>query len=150
MNQVDMTFSMFQIGRHRSPAIWNSHVIRQASHANLVPHCDHSAGPLLPRPLPHHVGCQQIHVSANRSEYSFISLRFKFHSSICLITLKVPVRTIDALRTGPLLNWIITAQWEGMGDVGLARYEPALLPPCSTIRVLSYSNCQRSTHCITK
>ena len=32
------------------------------------------------------------------------------------------------------------AQWEGMGDVGLARYEPALLPPCPTIRVLSYSN----------
>ena len=34
----------------------------------------------------------------------------------------------------------IGAQWEGMGDVGLARYEPALLPPCPTIRVLSYSN----------
>ena len=32
----------------------------------------------------------------------------------------------------------IDAQWEGMGDVGSARYEPALLPPCSTIRVLSY------------
>ena len=34
----------------------------------------------------------------------------------------------------------INAQWEGMGDVGLARYELALLPPCPTIRVLSYSN----------
>ena len=34
----------------------------------------------------------------------------------------------------------IDAQWEGMGDVGSARYEPALLPPCLTIRVLSYSN----------
>ena len=43
------------------------------------------------------------------------------------LTLKVLVKTIDA-------------QWEGMGDVGLARYEPALLPPCLTIRVLSYSN----------
>ena len=43
------------------------------------------------------------------------------------LTLKVQVTTIDA-------------QWEGMGDVGLARYEPALLPPCPTIRVLSYSN----------
>ena len=32
------------------------------------------------------------------------------------------------------------AQWEGMGDVGLVRYEPALLPPYPTIRVLSYSN----------
>ena len=27
-----------------------------------------------------------------------------------------------------------------MGDVESARYEPALLPPCLTIRVLSYSN----------
>ena len=45
----------------------------------------------------------------------------------CTLTLKVLVVTIDA-------------QWEGMGDVGSARYEPALLPPCPTIRVLSYSN----------
>ena len=37
-----------------------------------------------------------------------------------------------------------------MGDVGLARYEPALLPPCQTIEVLSYSNCQRSTHSMSK
>ena len=43
------------------------------------------------------------------------------------------VTTIDAL--GHLLNRIITAQWEGMGDVGSARYELALLPPCPTIRV---------------
>ena len=34
-----------------------------------------------------------------------------------ILTLKVLVMTIDA-------------QWEGMGDVGSARYEPALLPPC--------------------
>ena len=44
-----------------------------------------------------------------------------------ILTLKVLVATIDA-------------QWEGMGDVGSARYEPALLPPCPTIRVLSYSS----------
>ena len=37
-----------------------------------------------------------------------------------ILTLKVLVVTIDA-------------RWEGMGDVGLARYEPALLPPCPTI-----------------
>ena len=43
------------------------------------------------------------------------------------LILKVLVATIDA-------------QWEGMGDVGLVRYEPALLPPCPTIRVLSFSN----------
>ena len=43
------------------------------------------------------------------------------------LTLTVPVAIIDA-------------QWEGIGDVGSARYEPALLPPCPTIRVLSHSN----------
>ena len=48
-------------------------------------------------------------------------------SYLCMLTLTVLVATIDA-------------QWEGMGDVGSARYEPALLPPCPTIRVLSYSN----------
>ena len=37
----------------------------------------------------------------------------------------------------------MTAQCEGMGEVGSARYEPALLPPCPSIRALSYSNCQR-------
>ena len=43
------------------------------------------------------------------------------------LILKVLVATIDA-------------QWEGMGDVGSARYKPALLPPCPTIRALSYNN----------
>ena len=51
---------------------------------------------------------------------------FVLTNEICL-TLKVLVTTVDA-------------QWEGMGDVGSARYEPALLPPCPTIWVLSYSN----------
>ena len=36
----------------------------------------------------------------------------------------------------------MTAQCEGMGEVGSARYEPALLPPYPSIRVLSHSNCQ--------
>ena len=44
-----------------------------------------------------------------------------------MLTLTVLVATIDA-------------QWDGMGDVGSARYELALLPPCPTIRVLSYSS----------
>ena len=43
------------------------------------------------------------------------------------LTLTVLVVTIDA-------------RWEGIGDVGSVRYEPALLPPCPTIRVLSCSN----------
>ena len=38
------------------------------------------------------------------------------------LTLKVLVATNDA-------------QWVEMGDVGSARYEPALLPPCPTINV---------------
>ena len=48
-----------------------------------------------------------------------------FRDTNCLrliLTLKVLVATTDA-------------QWEGMGDVGSARYEPALLPPCPTIWV---------------
>ena len=48
----------------------------------------------------------------------------------------------DNWCTATLWNKIITAQCEGMGEVGSARYEPALLPPCPSIRVLSYSNCQ--------
>ena len=52
---------------------------------------------------------------------------FTNNQAVCMVlqsvlTLKVLVVTIDT-------------QWEGMGDV-----EPALLPPCPTIRVLSYSN----------
>ena len=42
---------------------------------------------------------------------------------------------ISTVQKRPTI-WQKTAQWEGMGDVGLARYEPALLPPCPTIRVL--------------
>ena len=56
--------------------------------------------------------------------------RFKEHPNLTVaeyLTLKVLVATIDA-------------QWEGMGDVVSARYEPALLPPCPTTRVLCYSN----------
>ena len=59
------------------------------------------------------------------------------------LTLKVLVAAIDALA---LLNRMIAAQWKGMGDVRSARYEPALLPPSPTIRVLCNSNCQRSIH----
>ena len=47
---------------------------------------------------------------------------------------------VKAYLTLKMLVTTIDAQWEGMGDVGSARYEPALLPPCPTIRVLSYSN----------
>ena len=43
------------------------------------------------------------------------------------LTLKVLVATIDA-------------QWEGMGDVGSARYELALLPPIPDHKGLTYRN----------
>ena len=49
-------------------------------------------------------------------------------------------RSLGSLKTLKVLVATIDAQWEGMGDVGSARYEPALLPPCPTIRVISYSN----------
>ena len=48
----------------------------------------------------------------------------------------------DNWCTATLWNRIMTAQCEGMGEGGSARYEPALLPPCPSIRALSYSNCQ--------
>ena len=48
--------------------------------------------------------------------------------------------TLHGSLTLTVLVVTTDAQWEGMGDVGSARYEPALLPPCPTIRVLSYSN----------
>ena len=67
-----------------------------------------------------------------------------------MLTLKVLVMTDDRCCTGTLLNRIMTAQWERMGDVGSARFGPALLPPCLTIRVLNYSNCQRSNRSISK
>ena len=58
------------------------------------------------------------------------------------LTLTVLVTTIDALGH---FETVITAQCDGMGEVGSARYEPALLPPCPSIRALCYSNCQRSS-----
>ena len=61
-------------------------------------------------------------------EFCYVTLIYTKHALRCkVLTLKVLVMTIDA-------------QWEGMGDVRSARYESALLPPCPTIRVLSYSN----------
>ena len=66
-----------------------------------------------------------VHVSVSK-RFHVIKKRC-FLYSYTLLTLKVLVTTIDA-------------QWEGMWDVGLVRYEPTLLIPCPTIRVLSYSN----------
>ena len=70
------------------------------------------------------------------------------HAPHLELTLKVLVATIDAL--GHFETAYLQAQCEGMGEVGSARYEPALLPPCPSIRVLSYSNCQRSSRSMSK
>ena len=59
---------------------------------------------------------------------------YDYNSKFCLILLIYTDLTLTVLVT------TIDVQWEGMGDVGSAKYEPALLPPCTTIRVLSYSN----------
>ena len=64
--------------------------------------------------------CPRVSLRNEESVYITIGY-FELHF---ILTRKVLVATTDA-------------QWEGMGDVGSARYEPALLPPCPTIRVLS-------------
>ena len=51
-----------------------------------------------------------------------------------LLTFKVLVTTIDTRDTFKQDNY--STAHGGMGDVGSARYEPALLPPCPIIRVL--------------
>ena len=68
-----------------------------------------------------------------------------FYLQICFVRIFLPLtRTTCSHLTFYLsltvLVATINAQWEGMGDVGSARYKPALLPPCPTTRVLGYSN----------
>ena len=77
------------------------------------------------------IQCHIQHHTVQLAYYQFADCKW------AILTLKVLVVTIDA-------------QCEGMGDVGSVRYEPVLLPPCPSIRVLSYSNCQRSTHSMSK
>ena len=67
---------------------------------------------------------------------------FSSHSLVGMVAINSYSASHDSWCTVTLWNRIMTAQCEGMGEVGSARYEPALLPPCPTIRVLSYSNCQ--------
>ena len=75
-----------------------------------------------------------------------ISRSFTLAAIVCVKQLVIwnthpyPTQAILVVLTLKVLVATIDAQWEGMGDVGSARYEPALLPPSPTIRVLSYSN----------
>ena len=64
------------------------------------------------------------------------------------ITRKVLVTTIYVLGLWDTFKQDNQSTVGGDGDVGSTRYEPALLPPCLTKKVLGYSNCQRSTHSI--
>ena len=61
-----------------------------------------------------------------------------------MLTLTVLGATVDArqLMHCNTLKQDNDSTVRGDGEVGSARYEPALLPPCPSIRVLSYSNCQ--------
>ena len=53
-------------------------------------------------------------------------------SHVAVMGLQIDINTTDQLTLKVLVT-TIDAQWQGMGDVGLVRYEPALLPPCRTI-----------------
>ena len=108
----------------------------------MVGHGGSSAGSYLAdptSPIPSH--CASIVVTS--------TVRVKGLDSLChmfalLDPFSLEINSYSASHdnwcTGTPLNRIMTAQWEGMGDVGSARYKPAPLPPCPTIRVLSYSN----------
>ena len=79
----------------------------------------------------------------------FVTMNFSYFINECIcegVLFNSYSASHDNWCTATLWNRIMTAQCEGMGEVGSARYEPALLPPCPSIRALCYSNCQRSTH----
>ena len=59
--------------------------------------------------------------------------------SLCIVLCVIYCVTNKKKKTLKVLVATIDAQWEGMGDVGSARYELALLPLSPTIRFLSYS-----------
>ena len=61
------------------------------------------------------------------------------------LTLEVLVTTIDALGTFKQDKYTTVG---GNGGCRVGEVRADTTPPCPTIRVLSYSNCQRSTHSI--
>ena len=69
------------------------------------------------------------------------------HFYNCFSLLKCQSRQSVHWDTFKQDNYSTVGRW---GDVGSARYEPSLLPPCPTISVLSDSICQRSTQSISK
>ena len=86
--------------------------------------------------LAHSKACMAIPVT---SKISFNNVSLVWISDKHCSTVRVLVTTIDALDTFKQDNY---STLTGYGDTGSARYELALLPPCPTIRILCYSNCQ--------
>ena len=97
--------------------------VSSGSHNSLTAKADYTDGASHVLDVVHEVRSYRTHVSDHMQKLNegFLHTNGVF----CVIVL---VMTIDA-------------QWE-MGDGGcrVGEYEPALLPPCPTIRVLSYSN----------
>ena len=78
-----------------------------------------------------HISRLTTHSHNQNDRYCCICVSINAHYNGFSRKVRVCVKSYSASRD---------AQCKGMGDVGSARYEPALLPPCPTIRVLSYSN----------
>ena len=104
----------------------------------MVGHGGSSAGSYLDDPTsPISSHCASIVATSTvRVNYVFLLCSHPVAGRHCVLKEKVPWHYL----TLTVLVATIDAQWEGMGDVGSARYEPALRPPCLTIRVLSYSS----------
>ena len=80
----------------------------------------------------------------NFCSFFFCLSPFSLSSGSCCVVRRIVLMILHYMSViilgilFPQRKYPIDAQWEGMGDVGSARYELALLPPCPTIRVLSY------------
>ena len=79
-----------------------------------------------------HIGKHE-HLSTLRRVEALIRNLLRVVNDCGILTLKSAVH--DKRMHWDTFKQDITAQWEGMGDVGLVRYKPALLTPCPTTRV---------------
>ena len=127
---------------HRATAMWYStpaqchcQVTFTGEISYCVPECQHSRWPVSWTALWHMLLCGMLggNCITTYMDEDFSGLQVIFNSYSA---------SHDNWCTATLWNRTTTAQCEGMGEVGSARYEPALLPPCPSIRVLSYRNCQ--------
>ena len=77
---------------------------------------------------------QEMKAHASRGRL-FTPFDFTQHQQSLLTYKFMAVKLIVTVLTLTVLVTTIDVQWEGMGDVGSARYEPVLLPPCPTIKL---------------